>query len=99
MKRTITQIFQVLLILVLVLTIPLFIEYLSGKRYKKTPEITQVSATAGGQVQAAGSNFEDSNNVSSFKLVNNYTIYGITLLFFISIISFLNHKTKHKKHG
>jgi hypothetical protein len=100
MKRTITQILQVLMILVLVLTIPLLIEYISGTRYKNTPEITPLSATAGGQVQAASTSLETvKNSKSSLRLIHTYTIYGITLLFLISIISFINHKTKHKKHG
>ena len=97
MRKSVIQILQVLLILVLVLSIPLFIEFLSGKKGNGTPEITSVSAyTSQTNVGTQTNNNSDKKN---YIFQTPYTIYAISLLFIISIISFLTHKTKHKKHG
>jgi hypothetical protein len=90
MKRTLRQILQLVLILVIVLSFPLIIE------------ITKLNKT-NAQITAKAANSEDSNNLVSlednnndkgfdFSLVKKYGVYILVIMFGVSLIAFGKHK-------
>lgn len=97
MKRTIVQIAKVLIILLLVLMIPLFIEsHNAQKGVKKTPQLTEQAAVSV-EVLGVSTSREQEKKSSGFitlEDIQKVGVYTLIPLFIISIISFTKFKIK-----
>jgi uncharacterized protein YneF (UPF0154 family) len=98
MKRTIVQIAQVLVILVLILMIPLFVQSQSlQKSFKKQPEVSEQAAVSV-QVLGASTSRSNENKIIGVEqeTINKIALYTVLPLFIISVASFAKYKVTKK---